>query len=478
MRVVAIDQGTTSTRALVFDDDAPPRLAASLRHRQIYPQPGWVEHDPRELLDNVLQCLAAAGPVDAIGIANQGESCLAWDAVTLKPLSPVIVWQDRRTLDVIERLAAAGLGPDVTARTGLPLDCYFSATKLAWILEHCPEASAAHRRNTLRLGTTDSFLLAALTGIHTTDTTTASRTSLMRLSTLAWDPVLCGAFHVPPETLAAIMPTTGPFGEYHGVPVRASVVDQQAALFGHGCRRPGEAKITFGTGAFALALTEFPSPSSNLTGLISTVAWSTSSETQYALEGGVYDAGAAIEWAMRIGIVENLDELAAFDESSAIGRGLTFVPALSGLACPQWSRKASGLWSGMHTATTRRDLQQALLEGIALQSREVIEAMDHVTRLGDVLSVDGGLSSNSYFLQFLSDVTNKTIKKTSSTEMTALGCALLAGHTVSPQSTAALERKYHPSISETERCNRVLRYKNAVRASIDLGTGDPPKNES
>jgi glycerol kinase len=470
MRVVAIDQGTTSTRALVFEDDAPPRVVASLRHRQIYPQPGWVEHDPRELLANVIQCLAAAGPVNAIGIANQGESCLAWDAVTLRPLSPVIVWQDRRTFDLIEQLKAAGLGPDVATRAGVPLDCYFSASKLAWILEHSLDARASRQSGALRLGTTDTFLLECLTRTHATDATTASRTSLMNLATLAWDSSLCEAFDVPIEALAPILPTTGPFGEYHGVPIRASVVDQQAALFGHGCRIVGDAKMTFGTGAFALALTGPTPPTANTAGMTSTVAWRTDTEIQYALEGGVYDAGAAIEWAMRIGMLESPVELHTFDAPAAIARGLVFVPALSGLGCPQWSRTAGGLWSGMNAATTRRDLQQSLLEGIALQAQRVIAAIDQVISLGDVLSVDGGLSSSEYFLQFLADVTKKTINQSSSTELTAYGCALLAGHVPHATSSLTPKRRYQPMISAKDRTARIDRYRGASQAAVDLGS--------
>jgi glycerol kinase len=474
MQILAIDQGTTSTRAIVFSAEAPPRQIASSQHRQIYPHAGWVEHDPRELLANVTRCLDAAGAVDAVGIANQGESCLAWDRVTLRPLSPVIVWQDRRTVRQIEALQASGVGGEVTSRTGLPLDSYFSAAKFAWLLEHSDAVRAARANGTLRLGTTDTFLVENLTGSHATDVTTASRTSLMNLATLDWDPRLCEIFQVPMELLAPIAPTTGPFGTHRGIPLLASVVDQQAALFGHGCRRAGDAKVTFGTGAFALALMGTTPPAANAARLLSTVAWKTPSEIRYALEGGVYDAGAAVEWALRIGLLDDPRELRAFAGATAIDRGLLFVPALSGLACPEWSPTAAGLWSGMNTATTRRDLQQSILEGIALQTSRVVAAMDRSAALGPVLSVDGGLAASGYFLQFLADVTGKTIRRSGNCELTAYGCALLAGLPVGVQPGDEPAAEFRPLIGTDQRAARVERYLTASRAAVDLGTRARP----
>ncbi len=470
MRILAIDQGTTSTRAIVYSDDAPPRGAASLRHRQTYPRPGWVEHDPRELLENVNRCLEAAGPIDGIGIANQGESCLAWDAMTLEPLSPVIVWQDRRTAPDIERLRASGLGRDVTARTGLPLDCYFSASKMAWILRNSDGAKSAHRRDRLRLGTTDTFFLECLSKSHATDATTASRTSLMNLATLSWDPALCQAFGVPIELLAPIVPTSGYFGSYRNIPIRASVVDQQAALFGHGCRHKGDGKITFGTGAFALTLSGTTPPQTAAAGLVATVAWWLPPDIQYALEGSVYDAGAVIEWAMRTGIMHDPEELRGPFESAAIDGGLVFVPSLSGLGYPEWCRTASGLWTGMSTATTRRDLQKSLAEGIAMQTQRVIAAMNETIGLGTTLSVDGGLSTSDYFLQFLADVSNQVIRKSGDHELTALGCALLAG--LKPPASAPTESQshYRPAIDPATRASRIDRYNSAIQSAVALST--------
>ena len=429
MRVLAIDQGTTSTRGLVFEGDAPPKLVASLRHRQIYPRAAWVEHDPLQILAHIKTCIDSAGSVDAIGLANQGESCLAWDSITKEPLSSIIVWQDSRTDQQIARLKAEGAEARVRELSGLPVESYFSASKLAWLLKHNDTAKAALRAGRLRLGTTDSFWLDCLTGVYATDPTTASRTGLMNLATLDWDDTLCALFGVPINVLAPIRPTGGAFGVCGKIPVLASIVDQQASLFGHGCRNPGEAKITFGTGAFALALAGDIAPVPAADGLISTVAWQAAPfRTAYAVEGGVYDAGSAVEWAKRIGLLDDFAELQDFEGPSAISRGLVFVPALSGLASPQWDRNATGAWLGMTHATTRRDLQRSILEGIALQTREVVAALDQRVGLGDTLRVDGGLSASGYFMQFLADATGKTVLRSENAELTAYGCALMAGH--------------------------------------------------
>ncbi len=426
MKIAAIDQGTTSTRLLLADSGGEVRIAHSVRHRQIHPREGWVEHDPEELLSNIRACLAAAGQVDAIGIDNQGESCLAWDAVSGEALSPVIVWQDNRTSDRIAQLEAEGASDLTLARAGLPLDAYFSASKLAWIVENIPAARAARAAGRLRLGTTDAFFLDRLAGTFATDLTTASRTALLNLETGRWDPELCALFGVPEDCLPEIRPTSGHFGMIDGVPVTASVVDQQAALHGHGCRNRGDAKITFGTGAFALALTGSEIVRAPERGLLPTIAWGKAGRVTYALDGGVYDAGSAIEWAQRIGLVGDLSELEHFEGPSALSRGLAFVPALSGLACPHWDRSAAALFIGMSGATTRRDLQQALLEGIALRTAEVIDAMADRVAVGDTISVDGGLTRSPYFLQFLADQLQRTVSLSSFDERTAFGTAELA----------------------------------------------------
>lgn len=427
MRVAAIDQGTTSTRVLVADTDGAIEIACAITHQQIHPHPGWVEHDPEELLSNIRACLQAAGVVDAIGIDNQGESCLAWDARTGEALSPVIVWQDNRTADVIERLKASGAEALTLARAGLPLDAYFSASKLAWIINTLPAAKAALDAGHLRLGTTDAFFLDRLTGTFATDVTTASRTSLMDLETGQWDERLCQLFGVPMSCLPKIMPTVADYGRVDGVPITAAVVDQQAALFGHGCRKPGDAKITFGTGAFALTVTGDKIARAPDKGLLPTVAWSIDGRMTYAVDGGVYDAGSAIEWARRIGLVTDLTaDLDWFDSSPAIERGVVFVPALSGLACPHWDRTAASLFLGMTAATTRADLCQALLEGIALSAADVVGAMDAHVAIGRSIAIDGGLARSRYFAQFLADMIGRDVLATSFDERTAFGTASFA----------------------------------------------------
>ena len=419
MRVAAIDQGTTSTRLLVVEDGVA-EIRYAVRHRQEHPRPGWVEHDPLELLANVRACAEAAGPTVAMGLDNQGESCLAWNGATGEPLSPVIVWQDNRTGEAVQRLRASGAEGVTLERAGLPFDPYFSASKLAWLL-----GEVGHRPS-LRLGTTDAWFLDRLTGRFATDVTTASRTSLMNLATCSWDEELCRLFGVPMECLPEIRPSVGEFGAIFGVPVTAAVVDQQAALYGHGCRAVGDAKVTFGTGAFALALTGDEIVRVPERGLLPTVAWRIGEETVHAVDGGVYDAGAAVEWAGRLGLYADLAELDAFSEPPAIERGLVFVPALSGLACPHWDRSAGALWLGMTAGTSRRDLCQSLLEGIALRTAEVVAAMAEHVPLAERLSIDGGLARSRYFAQFLADATGCTILRHGFDELTAFGCAALA----------------------------------------------------
>lgn len=424
MRVLAIDQGTTSTRAFVVDGGGN-RVVHAVEHRQFYPAPGHVEHDPEELIANIEACIAAAGEVDCAGIDNQGESCLAWDAATGRAITPVIVWQDDRTADACEALKAKGLEPLVRERAGLPLDPYFSASKLGWIMENCAEARELAAQSRLRLGTTDAFFRDRLTGVFATDPTTASRTSLMNLTTCSWDPELCEIFGVPLEALPPILPTCGELGTLkNGAKLTASIVDQQAALFGHGARLPGHAKITFGTGAFALALTDRLEGGSPL---LPTIAWSESNgATMYALDGGVYSASSAVNWAKKLGLWSTTAELDHFEREPAVSRGLVFVPALSGLAAPHWDRSARGAWMGLGLDTTPSDMVQAVLEGVAFRVAEVIAEMEKSVAILPPISIDGGMSRNPWFCQFVADVLGRPVRVSDEPELTALGCAQLA----------------------------------------------------
>jgi glycerol kinase len=427
MKVVAVDQGTTGTKSFTLHDDGRYTSAAAFEHRQIYPQAGWVEHDPEELLRHVTEAIAAAGSFDAIGIDNQGETVIAWDAATGRPVYNAIVWQDDRTKDVTERLKAAGAEELTLKIAGLPLDPYFSASRLRWFIDHVPEVKALLKERRLRLGTSDAFFLARLNGNFATDVTTASRTSLMALDTCTWDPQLCDLFGIPMECLPEIRPTAGIFGAHKGVPVTASLVDQQAALFGHGCSAPGDTKITFGTGAFALSVAGPDRVDGSRFGILPTLAWKIGEEAaHFAVEGGVYNAASAVNWARGLGLFTEFAEIDGFSSQPAILRDLAFVPALSGLGCPHWDRSASGLWIGMGLDTTKADLMQSLLEGIALRAAEVIAAMSELVPMAETVSVDGGLAKNAYLLQMLADVTGRSITVPSSTDLTALGTARMA----------------------------------------------------
>lgn len=405
----------------------------SLPHKQYYPQKGWVEHDPEELIDNINRCAQACPSPAAIGIDNQGESCLAWNRDTGEAITNVIVWQDNRTRDIIDTLQQDNVEEMVLKRAGLPLDSYFSATKLGWIIANIPEAKALYNRGKLCLGTTDAFFLHRLTGCFVTDISTASRTSLYNLHTRSWDSELCRLFGVPLDALPEIVSTTGNFGtmEVHGrdVPVTASVVDQQAALYGHGCIQTGDSKITFGTGAFALAITGKTPLKSAKQGLLPTVAWQLKDQQPiYALDGGVFSAASAVNWAKSIGLFSHYSEInnPENNKTSAIERGLVFIPALSGLGSPHWDRSAGGLWLGLSLDTTPADLMKSILEGIAFRAAEVIAAMDSLVHISQTISIDGGLSTNPYFCQFLADVLKRRVRVQTSAELTALGTAQLA----------------------------------------------------
>jgi glycerol kinase len=434
MKVAAIDQGTTSTRVLLAGTGGLLPIL-SLPHSQAYPAPGHVEQDGEELLANILRCLDAARP-DVVGLANQGESCLAWDARDGRPICPVISWQDDRTADVTAALARDGAGPFVMARAGLPLDPYFSASKLGWILRHVPGAAELARQGHLRLGTTDAFFRDRLTGRFETDIATASRTSLMHLETGAWDAELCALFQVPLDCLPQIGPTSGDLGLLPGgIRLAASIVDQQAALYGHGCRKPGDAKVTFGTGAFVQCLTgtlvrpERPGP-------LPTVAWQKAGEAvTYALDGGVYAAGSAVNWARELGLFQDFAEISNFANPAAIDRDIAFVPALAGLGCPHWNRAARGAWLGLGLGTTKSDMMQALLEGVALRTAEVFAAMNTLHAFDGAVSVDGGLSRNGYFLKFLSEVAGHDLFLSAEPELTAAGVAGMAAEALSTGQT-------------------------------------------
>jgi glycerol kinase len=444
MSVVAVDQGTTSTKVGILSDDGGFHTVFQRGHRQIHPQEGWVEHDPLELLENVRAGIHAAegdAGLDAVGIANQGETVLAWEAGSCRPICPAIVWQDRRTTAEVEAMRAGGAEAVTLDRAGLPLDPYFSASKFGWIMANVPEAAELHAAGRLRLGTTDAFFLECLSGEFATDVTTASRTSLLNLRELQWDLELCELFGVPMDALPEIRPSAGWFGDLgvggRSIPVTASVVDQQAALYGHGCRAPGDGKVTFGTGAFVLAVAGSALPGTLEAGLLPTVAWQRDGEAAvYAVDGGVYDAGSALSWARQLGLFERYDDLDVAGPP-AIDRGLVFVPALSGLACPHWDRRAAAGWIGMTQATSPLDLARAVMEGVALLTAEVIAVVDRTVAPSGPLSVDGGLARSAVFCEFLATVVGRPVRVPQNVELTMLGAAQLAAGKSAPAEPAA-----------------------------------------
>jgi glycerol kinase len=430
-RVLAIDQGTTATKSYILDAAGHFHFCSAVEHRQIYPHPGWVEHDPETLLGNIQNSIEAEKSIHAIGIDNQGETVIAWDGVSGLPIYNAIVWQDRRTTDFIDELKAKGAEHLTLERAGLPLDPYFSASKLRWILKNVPRAAKLLKMERLKLGTSDSFFIDRLTGEYATDVTTASRTSLMNLTTCNWDPELCELFEIPIEILPPIRSTTSHFGfatcRGRQIPVSASVVDQQAALLGHGCYKAGRIKATFGTGVFALANVGEQIQSDHDSGILSTVAWQLANHKPvYAVDAGVYNAGSAVNWVKNLGLFKDFSEIDDFAKPAAILRRLVFVPALSGLACPFWDRSAAGLWLGMSLETTKADLIQAVLEGIALRTAQLLHAISRLIGEHDRLSVDGGLINNSYFCQFLADITQCEIVVPALPDITAYGAGRLA----------------------------------------------------
>lgn len=428
MKVLAIDQSTSATAGFLWEGHGQPACIFERAHRQSYPQPGWVEHDAEELLANVAAALEAgvAAGAEVVGLSNQGESCLAWDARDGQPLGPVLVWQDSRTAQACARIAAEA-GAEVAVRARLPVDPYFSASKLRWCLDHLPGAADLARAGHLRLGTTDAFFRDRLGGRFETDLATASRTSLMRLETGEWDPELCRIFGVPIGCLPGITDCSGDLGRLGSLPLRAAITDQQAALYGHGLRRPGDTKVTFGTGAFALAITGPDAPAYG-DGALPTVAWREPGRAAVcALDGGVHTAAAALDWARGLGLFRDYAELNGY-EGHALERGLAFVPALAGLACPHWDDAARGTWLGLGLDTRAEDMLQAVIEGIAYRTREVLDAMARQMPLSGEIAVDGGMTRNSWICQCIANVTGRSLRVAEAPDATALGvCAMASG---------------------------------------------------
>lgn len=486
--VMALDQGTTSSRAIVFDRRGLPVASHQQEFRQIYPQPGWVEHDPQDLWRTQLACaqaaLKAAGiaarDLAAIGIANQRETTLLWERASGAALGPAIVWQDRRTAAACAALRAQGREAQVTAATGLLLDPYFSGTKLAWLLDHIPGARARAERGELAFGTVDSWLLWQLTGgaVHATDVSNASRTLLLNLHTLAWDDELLALFNVPRAVLPQVVPSSALFGQTRAdllgapVPITGIAGDQQAATFGQACFAAGMAKNTYGTGCFMLMnVGAAPQPSANR--LLATALWQRAgAPAVYALEGSVFVGGAVVQWLrdglQLFGRAEEVEALAAQVPDSG---GVMLVPAFTGLGAPYWDAQARGLMIGMTRGTTRAHVARAALESIALQSADVLAAMQKDAQQPITqLRVDGGAARNDLLMQMQADLSGVPVVRPRVTETTALGAAYLAGLATgvwaSQEEIAALwqvDRRFEPAIDEDARAERLTRWQRAVQ---------------
>ena len=438
--ILALDQGTTSSRALVIHQDGRILGEGRREFRQHYPEPGWVEHDPEDLIATTLEAardaIAAAGErPTGIGITNQRETLVLWDRKTLRAVAPAIVWQDRRTAERCRELRATGVESEIRARTGLLLDPYFSATKLEWLLKD-PDLRRRAEAGDLAAGTVDSWLIARLTGgrAHVTDPTNASRTMLYSLTTGDWDPYLTSLFAIPHSLLATIVPSSGTCAEtdavYFGgsLPIAGIVGDQQAALFGQGCVAPGMAKNTYGTGAFLLlyAGTAPPIPPQ---GLLATAACDAGGGRGFALEGSVFIAGAVIQWLRdELNLLGSAGESAALAASVPDTGGVHFVPAFVGLGSPHWEPDARGIITGLTRGTTKAHLVRAALESMAFGSGELLGTMLEATGLAlPRLRVDGGASANDWMMQFQADVLGVPVERPDVVETTALGAAALAG---------------------------------------------------
>ena len=433
--ILAIDQGTTGTTCIVFDPEGREAGRAYSEFEQYFPQPGWVEHDAEEIWQTVRrvggEALKAAGirgeELAAIGITNQRETVVAWDPSTGEPLHRAIVWQDRRTSARCDELRAeAGVKEMVREKTGLVVDPYFSATKIEWLLGNVPEARQAV------FGTIDSYLIFRLTGRHATDYSNASRTMLFDIENLRWDPDLCSLLGIDPATMPEALPSSHLYGttsEFGGeVPVAGVAGDQQAALFGQACHRPGDAKNTYGTGSFVLlnAGTNPPDPGQ---GLLSTVAWGIGEEVTYALEASVFVTGAAIQWLRDgLGLIADASETEALAASLESNDDVYFVPALTGLGSPYWDPRARGTIVGLTRGTTRAHLARAALEGIAYQVTDAVKAQEEAagSRLPS-LKADGGAVANRWLMQFQADLLGVPVVVSEVAETTALGAAYLAG---------------------------------------------------
>ena len=493
--VLALDQGTTSSRAILFDEQGRAVAIAQQPFRQHYPRPGWVEHDPEEIwatqLGTARGVLAQAGvapeDVAAIGISNQRETTVLWERATGRPVAPAIVWQDRRTAGMCDALKGQGAEALVREKTGLVLDPYFSATKIAWLLDNVTGLRARAERGEIAFGTIDSWLVYRLTGgrVHATDHSNASRTMLFNIHTLAWDEELLELFgRIPRAILPQVLPSSHIYGETDRnllgapIPIGGIAGDQQAALFGQACFDAGMAKNTYGTGSFLLMNTG-DQPVASQHGLLTTVAWGVDGRVSYALEGSVFVTGAAVQWLRDgLGIIGNAAETQALAMSVPDTGGVYLVPAFTGLGAPYWDPYARGLLIGITRGTTRAHVARAALEAIAYQTVDVVRAMEQDAGVPlRALRVDGGAAVNDFLMQFQADVLNVPVERPGVTETTALGAAYLAGLAAGVwqsrddiRSRWHLDRRFEPAMEDARRTELLSGWRRAVERSLGWAT--------
>ncbi|MGI8944370.1 MAG: glycerol kinase GlpK [Qipengyuania sp.] len=485
-RILVLDEGTTSTRAMIFAPGGAMEHVAQAELVQHYPRPGWVEHDAKEIWDKTLACAreavekaGGADAVAAIGITNQRETVVAWDRVGGEPLARAIVWQDRRTADFCAELQAAGHEKDVQRRTGLLLDPYFSGTKMRWLLDHVEAVRAAAKAGTLAFGTIDSWLAFKLTGgQHISDASNASRTQLLALDGAQFDEGLCDLFGIPASCLPRVVDTHGELGRcaaaWFGreLPICGMIGDQQSATVGQGCLSPGETKATYGTGAFVLTATGDAIPRSD-NRLLGTVLTQRSGERRYAIEGSVFVAGSLVQWLRDgLGLIKSADETEALARSVGDSGEVTIVPALSGLGAPHWNPDARGVISGLSFATGKAQVVRAALEAMAHQTHDLARAFTADGPPWSFLRIDGGMSANDWMAQDLADFLDVTVERPDFVETTALGAAVCAsvgaGLYPSLQEAARVMRGntrcFRPAMNENVREERLARWRKALAA--------------
>ena len=486
--ILALDQGTTSSRAIVFDHSGLPVAAAQKEFTQIYPKPGWVEHDPEEIWSTQIgvatEVLAKAGlkstEIAGIGITNQRETTIVWDRITGKPVHNAIVWQDRRTAEYCDRLKAEGTDRTILEKTGLIVDAYFSATKVHWILENVKGARSLAEKGQLAFGTVDSWLVWNLTRgkLHITDVSNASRTMLYNIHTLEWDKDLLRIFDIPESMLPDVRSSSDIYGHTVGqfsseIPVAGIAGDQQAALFGQMCIEPGMVKNTYGTGCFMM-MNIGSKPIESKTRLLTTIAWKIGNETRYALEGSIFIAGAVVQWLRDgLGIIAKSGDVEALAMQVKDSDGVYFVPAFAGLGAPYWNQHARGTIVGITRGSTSAHIARAALDSIAFQTLEVLQAMEKDSGIEiKELRVDGGATVNNNLMQFQSDLLQASVIRPKITETTALGAAYLAGLAVSYWKNIdeiakqwQIDKTFVP-VMATERTESLVKgWKRAVRAA-------------